>query len=444
MFSVAKNFCIAVSLVFAIWATLSADSVIREIRWDDLARPLQQILEAHGLSGPTFTAYIGSVRERNQKRVREGELDHLVYYTLQSASFTSLPAIEPALSAKAFIDRRSIPPDVAARVDALLKAIDGGDPSPRLSYFREIAARAYPDRATRRSSILGEYARAMRFLYDKEFVAAADADAAAATGLLYQQRGLSTDTSVEAGYLVDLELATLRELEPRCRIREVLIVGPGLDVAPRTGLVESGEPQSYQPFAVIDSLLGRGLADRATLRVTGADINAHVVDWVRGSRGTRPRLMLVSGVRETDRVRFTDDYRSYFERLGRSIGVEAARTTAPGHLAKTIDLSAGITDAVDAATLDAVVDRLDRKFDLVVVTNVFPYLTDADLSLALANIALMLAPDGILLHNEPRPLAAAAGRAAGLSPIHSRSAIVAMVEGGRSPLYDAIWMFRAR
>ncbi|PYQ79253.1 MAG: hypothetical protein DMG01_09255, partial [Acidobacteria bacterium] len=83
-------------------------------------------------------------------------------------------------------------------------------------------------------------------------------------------------------------------------------------------------------------------------------------------------------------------------------------------------------------------------FDLVVVTNVFPYLTDADLSLALANIALMLAPDGILLHNEPRPLAAAAGRAAGLSPIHSRSAIVATVEGGRSPLYDAIWMLRAR
>ena len=84
MFSVAKNFCIAVSLVFAIWATLSADSVIREIRWDDLARPLQQILEAHGLSGPTFTAYIGSVRERNQKRVREGELEGPPNYLFRS------------------------------------------------------------------------------------------------------------------------------------------------------------------------------------------------------------------------------------------------------------------------------------------------------------------------------------------------------------------------
>ena len=428
----------------AVAAVLVVDTPVREIAWTDLAPSLQQLLEQRGVGRPAFAGYIGNVRERNQKRVREGELDHLVYYTLQSASFTRLPPIEPALSAKAFTERRSIAPDVEARVDALLTAIDGSTPSPRLSYVREIAARECPDRATLRSFILGEYARAMRFLYDKEFVAAADADAAAATGLLYQQRGLSTDTSVEAGYLVDLGLATLRELEPRRRIRDVLIVGPGLDVAPRTGLVESGEPQSYQPFAVIDSLLRRGLADRATLHVTAADINAHVVDWVRRARGTRPRLTLVSGVRETDRVRFTDEYRSYFETLGRSIGVEAARTAVPGHLTKAIDLSAGITDAVDAATLDAVVDRLDRTFDLVVVTNVFPYLTDADLTLALANIGLMLAPGGILLHNEPRPVAAAAGRAAGWSPIHSRSAIVATVEGGRTPLYDAIWMLRAR
>ena len=402
------------------------------------------MLEGRGLGQATFAAHVSGVRERNQQRVREGELDHLVYYMLQSTSFTRLPPIEPAVSAKAFTERRSIAPDVEARVDALLAAIDGNTPGPRLGYFREIAARQHPDRASRRAFILGEYSRAMRFLYDKEFVAAADADAAAATGLLYQQRGLSTDTSVEAGFLVDLGLATLRELAPRRRVREVLIIGPGLDVAPRTGLVESGEPQSYQPFAVIDSLLGRGLADRATLHVTGADINARVVDWMRRARGTRPRLTLVSGVHETDRVRFTDEYRRYFETLGRSIGVEAARAAVPGHLTKAIDLSAGITDALDAATLDAVVDRLDRKFDLVVVTNVFPYLTDGDLTLALANIGLMLASDGILLHNEPRPLAAAAGRAAGLSPIHSRSAIVATVEGGRSPLYDSIWMLRAR
>ncbi len=35
---------------------------------------------------------------------REGDLDHLVFYLLQSTGFTSLPSIEPALSAKALVD----------------------------------------------------------------------------------------------------------------------------------------------------------------------------------------------------------------------------------------------------------------------------------------------------------------------------------------------------
>jgi SAM-dependent methyltransferase len=165
---------------------------------------------------------------------------------------------------------------------------------------------------------------------------------------------------------------------------------------------------------------------------------------VRRSRGTRPRLTLVSGVGESGRVRFTDEYRNYFQTLGRSIGRESHAAPIAGHLTKAINVGAGITDAVDAAPLDIVVDRLERRFDLVVVTNVFPYLTDADLALALANIGLMLAPGGVLLHNEARPLAGAAARAAGLSLIHSRTAVVATVEGGRSPLYDAIWLLRAR
>src|SRR4029077_18043778 len=101
-------------------------------------------------------------------------------------------------------------------------------------------------------------------LHDKEFAAAADA---------YQRRGLSTDTAVEAGYLVHLGLAALHALEPERRIRRVLVVGPGLDLAPRTGLVDAGDPQSWQPFAIVDALTALGMADRANLRVRALDIN---------------------------------------------------------------------------------------------------------------------------------------------------------------------------
>ena len=41
-----------------------------------------------------------------------------------------------------------------------------------------------------------------------------------------------------------------------------------------------------------------------------------------------------------------------------------------------------------------------KVHDLIVVTNVFPYLSDVDLVLALTNMSRMLARGGTLLHNE--------------------------------------------
>ena len=85
--------------------------------------------------------------------------------------------------------------------------------------------------------------------------------AAEAVAELYRARGLSTDTAVEAGYVVYIGLGDrCRSLEPGRRIRRVLIVGPGLDLAPRTGLLEAGPPESYQPWAVIDALVSLGLS----------------------------------------------------------------------------------------------------------------------------------------------------------------------------------------
>ena len=110
----------------------------------------------------------------------------------------------------------------------------------------------------------------MRFLYQKEFVAQRAPDRADAVAALYRSRGLSTDTAVEAGYLVYLGLGALKSLEPELRVRRVLIVGPGLDLAPRTAFLDAAPPQSYQPWAVIDALVGLGLARLDELEVTGA------------------------------------------------------------------------------------------------------------------------------------------------------------------------------
>jgi hypothetical protein len=276
----------------------------------------------------------------------------------------------------------------------------------------------------------------MRFLYEKEFAGGGSA--------LYRTRGLSTDTSIDANYVAYLSLATLRRLEPDRQIRSVLIVGPGLDLAPRTGLIEAGPPQSYQPFAVMDALVATGLSARDALRVTTADINPRVSEWVSRVRGTQPTLSLVTDIAETAQVRLTDDYREYFANIGRAIGTERPlRGLGSGRLGKSIAVAGRVTDGIDAATIDITVERLQARYDLIVVTNLFPYLSDPELLLAISNIAVMLNPGGILIHNEPRPVLADALLALGVPLLQSRSGVIATVKGG-APLYDAAWMHGAQ
>ena len=437
-------------------------SSIRQVSWTDLPVPLQKLLIARGINDATLPAYLIDERARTQARLREGDLDHVIYYALQSRSFTSLPPIEPALSAKEFVDGlpaaerarflagsanavgRPVPRAVQARLDDLAKALETRTASAQLMGFRDIVARESSGQPAP-ELLRRQYRRAMRFLYQKEFGNPQPAGRGKAGDELYQARGLSTDTSVEAGYVVYLALATLQRLEPKRRIRHALIVGPGLDVAPRTSLVETDAPQSYQPFAVMDALLGLGLSEPGTLRITAVDINPRVVEWLQRTRGARPQLALATGLAETAAVRFTDDYLAYFAGLGRAIATSPPQPErVRGRLTKLLDLSPGVTDAVDASPLDIVAERLDERYDLIVVTNVFPYLSDPDLLLALGNIARMLAPAGVLVHNEPRPLIGEVCFALGLPLIHSRSAVIATVEGGKPPLYDAVWMHGKR
>jgi hypothetical protein len=407
-----------------------AQPVARPLTLDDLPPAIRQQVGDIAASDAAFSAYLAAARTRDRARMREGDLDHLVHFALQSTTFTTLPPIEPALSAKAFVESGSVPASARARLDALASAAARKTRDARLAYFRDVLDREWLARPEWPRFLAEEYGRAMRVLYRKEFEDARS----------YEDRGLSTDTAVEAGYAVQVGLASLRQLEPNRRIRTVLIVGPGLDLAPRTGLIETAAPQSYQPFAVIDALFALGLASRQDLQVVCGDINPRVVDWIRRARGTRLELTLVTAVAETDRVRFTVDYRAYFASLGGAIGRREPARVPAGHLGSRVRVDTAVSGILDGTEIDVVTDRLDRRFDLVVVTNVFPYLADRDLLLAFTNIVSVMAPGGVLLHNEPRPILGEAAAALGLRLLHSRSVVIANVAGGRSPLYDTVFV----
>jgi hypothetical protein len=472
-------------LVVVVMATIAAARA--PIAWLDVPASVRVLLEARGLSPEGFGTFVERVRATTARRVREGQLDHVIFYALQSTRFTTLPPIEPALSAKALADSldpdtrtrfradplavplSNIPRPVERRLAALIAAFDKLDTAgadtrnvnkretgkhakdsaddARLRLFGQVVNSAFGSRDERRAGLLQAYLRAMRFLYEKEFETQATRQQ---VENLYQTRGLSTDTAVEAGYLVHLGLETMHALDAGYRVRRVLIVGPGLDLAPRTGLLESAPPQSYQPWAVIDSLVSLGLSRLDDLEVTAADINPLVIDHVNAASHAPPALVLLSGLADDDRTALTDEYRRYFAKLGGAIGHVAAaaprvEATLAKHLKKTVQVEAAAANTLRAEPLDLVTERLpaaQARFDLVIITNVLPYLDDRELILALANVSAMLAPGGVLLHNEPRPIVGDITTRVGLPFIHARTAIIAKVAGASAPLSDSVFLHR--
>ena len=375
--------------------------------------------------------------------MRDGDLDHLVFYTLQSRHITQLPPIEPALSAKAFTDSRRVPDDVRARIAAFLRAAAHEDADARLTYFRTLVTAVWPSPADRPLGLTHEYERAMGFLYQKEFIAQRGPDPAGAIESLYHSRGFSTDTAVESGYVVHLGLAVLKAMEPERRVRRVLIVGPGLDLAPRTGFIDSVPPESYQPWAVIDALVGLGLSRLDDLAVIGADINPRVVDHLRREHDAPPLLHLASGLAPARSLTIEAEYREYFAGLGDAIGSARQAPGLPdGRPTRLVQVRPAAARTLSAERLDIVTERLPgQPFDLVIATNILPYFDDVELTLALANISGMLASGGILLHNEPRPGLREIADATGLPLQQARQAPIAAVPGA-SPLVDTIFLHR--
>ena len=440
----------------------------RQIAWEDLPAALRS-----GFAREGFGARMAGIDRATAERERLGEYDHLIFYMLQSERFTREPRIEPARSAYEFYQglregerapylaearnfggyAERVPAGVRARMRDLLRALarpsarDSAEDE-RLAWFRFFLAREAGAASMERLS--AEYARAMQFLYRKEFGARAmtPAEAAAYVSSLYQERAHSTDTQIEANFAVHEALAALRAQQPGTRIARVLIVGPGMDFAPRTDLMDLFGPQSYQPFAVADSLLGLGLAKPDDLRIDCVDINERVIAHLGGlaARGA-VTLSLLSGIADAPARPLTDDFRAYFQNLGRGLGAESPIEVPAryrSHLHKAVRVRPEAARMIRATRLNIITERIEppARFDLVIVTNVFPYFSASELTLALTNIAAMLAGGGFLIHNELQAVPPAVIDALGLPLQQARTVLLAADE--RQPLFDGIAIHRKR
>lgn len=453
-------------------ANISATAHKRPIRYEDIPAGLHETLNRQGITRDDFDGYITNLNRRTAERETVGENDHLIYFALQSERFTRRPRVEPALSAAEFVRRLSaeekvpylkeplfippverLPATAAERFKDFINALNEPGADERFNYFRRFITREKLPADSSFQYLYRQYARAMRFLYEKEFAAREIADPkslAAYVAPLYQDRGHSTDTQVEANFAVHTALAVIKFQSPQARLNNVLVVGPGLDFAPRTDLIDVFEPQSYQPFAVADALLSLKLADPARLRIHCVDINDRVVNHLRGAgKSNQLRLSILTGVADTDARRLSAEYKDYFRQLGQGIGTESRLEGMPArykrHLGKSLLVSPEVAAGVSAENLNIVTERIDPspQYDLVVVTNVFPYFNPTELLLALANIEAILGKGGYLIHNEARPELFALAAKQGVPVVGSRTMLIAS-GAGVPPLHDGVWTHRKR
>jgi hypothetical protein len=387
----------------AFLAAATALAQVRTVRFTDLPAGVARRFDA-----ATFNERIRAIERDTDRRERDGELEHLIYYALQSTRFTKLAGIEPALSAREFVAKGTIPESARTRLAVFLKALAQPAGDPRMRYFAYLLTRYERSLALLET----EYARVMRFLYEKEF--------AHRTGV-YETRGHSTDTQVEANYAVWNGLQVVYGIAPETRVRHVLIVGPGLDFAPRTALMDAHPPQSFQPYAIADALIGLGLARRRELNIDCADINGRVIDFINRFAAGDRRLELYSSPGDSA-------YAQYYAKLGTAIGKRTG---------DVLRVDGDVARAVRAENLNVLTSRFERQYDLVIATNVLVYFNADELALAITNLTAMLGPGGWLLHNEVRPELDAIAAEARLEPVHARTVKI-------GEWFDAVAIYKKR
>ena len=423
------------------------------ITFSQLPQKLQDWLSRQGTTQKTFPAYLDSLSLQTSRRELEGEFDHLIFFALQSSRFTKLLKIEPARSAyelvqsldeneraSFFLKRQNadnrlvakIPDGVRLRLQDFINILTQNNSDERLKYFKKFITANSSHKNSLLLKLSQEYLRSMSFLYEKEFGSSEDntpQKIASHVSSLYQERGHSTDTQIEANFAIHQALASIKALEPERKIQNVLIIGPGQDFAPRTDFIDTFEPQSYQPFAVADALLRFKFSDMDSLRIHCVDINARVIDYLQSSSGKPITLSIISGLADRSERPLSEEFKQYFQSLGQQIGVESKLNSHffSNHLQKTLQIKSEATSRITSGRLNIISHRYapSPNYDLVIITNVFPYFNQIELSLAITNIAAMMKENGYLLHNEDRPELQSFALLNGIPATQSRTALIA-------------------
>jgi len=427
---------------------------------DRVPAPLRDGLGAD--ADATWAAWVKQHDADIRARIATGDEDSLVNLMLYGTTFTRWPRATPAAMAAtaATVRLESV---MDGRVADLVTAIESPGGDERLQFARHVierhgievsprsreAARRYVIEL--RSRVLSENERYMRRLATVPITDESARRMAHAT--FYQERGLSSDTTLRVDFALQQALAAVRDRGELARVpvERVAVVGPGLDFVDKAQGYDFFPVQMIQPFALADSLLRLGLAVRPM--VTALDISPRILAHLRDARqragrGERYRLNVVLE-QDGPGSRLDPALVEYWRRFGDRLGSGADGNVPAAYInrvrSRAIDVRPEALLDVTGTELNIVLERLSSaeassRFDLVIATNVLVYYDPFEQALAVTNMASMLRGGGLLLTNQPVPVPTVCG----LSPVLIMSVDLGRVESGTGSHErgDTIYVYR--
>jgi hypothetical protein len=359
-------------------------------------------------------------------RLQQGELDSMVNLLLLGTSFTKQPRIRME-----GLTQASKAGGLRARVDDLVAGLRSPGDNERLVFLQRFLRSQGIDLETSEGpQQTGVFIlqNLQRVVQERKTLAERAADAKAVTApddpsslldrsSLFQDRGVSLDTSILPDFSIE---QTLRDLRQRGVLREgqvarVAVIGPGLDFIDKNeeSAYDYYPQQTLQPFALYDSLVRLKLAKANAISMSIFDISSRVIEHIQRARERARKGIGYAIQLPRDVARpWPPELIGYWNSLGDRVGTAIAPIRPPdifqGLETRAVQIRPDVVLACQPIDLNIVLERLNLaaadQFDLMVGTNIFVYYDVFEQTLALENAGAMLKPGGLLLTNDRLPV----------------------------------------
>lgn len=416
-----------VSVVLSAVAQTSVDANANYLTYDEARSVINSLTEElpTELRKPTEAeqraAWNQWIRQKDKAirtRLAQGDEDSLINLLLFGTSFTKQPRI---LFAQIQKSDESLNHILQSRLDDFIYSLEKPNDNERVMFARRVLIDGHGFKTTteiERNKLKLFILKSLQRMFQenekyKQIIETARLQndptfEFAERSKLFKTRGLSSDTVTQPNFAIEQALKQLKDrglILPEKMIR-IGVVGPGLDFTDKQEGYDFYPLQTIQPFALIDTLVKLGLADKKNIRLTTLDISPRINLHIHNMRQTalKGKPYLIS-LPKDKKVSWTPEFLTFWKTTLNQIGREK-RESLFYDIAdlRVVEINSLLAAKVTPADVNIVLQSMrskpNEKFDLIIATNILVYYNSFEQSLAMLNIEKMLKPGGLFLSND--------------------------------------------